>query len=215
MNTIDRCLYGVLLGGLCLGLGASVLHPTLYTDSLAAEDGLFEWATALFLLIGAFMCARRVRLPNKARIFAVISAIGALVLVFGAGEEVSWGQRVFGWASGEFWVENNEQAETNLHNLVVGDVKLNKVFFGVTLTLLFVLYFALLPILHFRHSGIAAWADRWGVPVPHWHHGAAFVVSLVVMSLVPTGRSAELGEFALGLLLAAVVLSPANKAAFR
>jgi hypothetical protein len=50
--------------------------------------------------------------------------------------------------------------------------------------------------------------------VPRAVHGAAFIVSLIVMSLVPTSRSAELGEFAIGLLLALVVLYPANCEAF-
>jgi hypothetical protein len=136
--------------------------------------------------------------------------LGALVLFFGAGEEISWGQRVIGWDSGDFWVENNAQAETNLHNLVVGDVKINKLIFGVALTLAFVLFFAVLPVLYAKIDAVKRWANAWGVPVPKWHHGLAFILSLVVMSLIPTGRSAELGEFALGLLLAMVVLRPAN-----
>lgn len=214
MRFLEPLFYVVLAIGLTVGLLASYLSPELYVEGLAAEDGVFEWGTAAFLLLGAIVCARRVVLPGKTRLFAVISALGALVLFFGAGEEISWGQRVIGWDSGEFWVENNDQAETNLHNLVVGEVKINKLLFGVTLTLAFLAFFALLPVLHHRSAAVARWAGRWGVPVPKAVHGLAFVLSLVVMSLVPTSRSAELGEFAIGLLLALVVLFPANRGAF-
>jgi hypothetical protein len=215
MTGVERVFFGILIAGLATGLAASYLAPDSYVGFLAAEDGPFEWATAAFLFIGAVVCAGRALKGGKGRIFAIVSALGALVLFFGAGEEISWGQRVFGWDSGEFWVENNDQAETNLHNLVVGDVKINKLLFGVGLTLAFVLYFAALPVLSAKVAGVARWADAWGVPVPKWTHGAAFVASLIVMSLVPTSRSAELGEFALGLLLALVVLRPANWEALR
>lgn len=214
MHVSNLVLYAVLVLGLSVGLLTSFAAPDPYVNFLAAEDGVFEWATAAFLFMGALICAGRVRLPGKTRIFAVISAFGALVLFFGAGEEISWGQRVFGWESGDFWVENNDQAETNLHNLMVGDVKINKLLFGVTLTLAFLLYFAVLPILHHRSAAVVKWAGAWGVPVPRAAHGAAFLVSLIVMSLIPTSRSAELGEFAIGLLLALVVLNPANREVF-
>ncbi|MEP4194210.1 MAG: hypothetical protein ABJL99_01090 [Aliishimia sp.] len=215
MTFSERILYVILALGLTLGLGASIFAPDLFVTRLSAEDGLFEWATAIALLLGSVVCLTRVKLANKARIFALVSAFGAVILFFGAGEEISWGQRLIGWESGDFWLENNDQAETNLHNLVVGEVKINKLLFGVALTLAFVLYFAVLPLLHHRGASVSAWADRWGVPVPKWHHGVAFIVSLIVMTLVPTSRSAELGEFAVGILLATVVLSPKNARVFK
>jgi hypothetical protein len=214
MHFSEAALYTILALGLGLGLIVSFVAPEVYVGSLAAEDGPFEWATAAALLLGAVVCARRVRLPDRARIFAVVSAVGAIVLFFGAGEEISWGQRLIGWESGEFWVENNDQAETNLHNLVVGDVKINKLLFGVLLTVAFCLYFFALPLLYRRAGAVAGWAARWGVPVPTGLQGITFLVSLVVMSLVPTPRSSELGEFAIGLLLAMVVLFPANRDVF-
>jgi membrane associated rhomboid family serine protease len=215
MTALERFLYLILTCALVTGLGASFLRPEFYVSVLSAEDGILEWGTALFLIIASLACVSRAFTRGKERIFVLMSALGALILFFGAGEEISWGQRVFGWASGDFWVENNDQAETNLHNLVVGEVKINKLIFGALLTLAFLLYFLALPALFARSDKVARWANTWGIPVPKWHHGVAFVVGLIVMSLVPTGRSAELGEFAIGLLLAMVVLRPANFAALR
>lgn len=40
-----------------------------------------------------------------------------LACIYFAGEEASWGQWLFQWQSPEWFIENNEQQETNLHNL--------------------------------------------------------------------------------------------------
>jgi hypothetical protein len=40
-----------------------------------------------------------------------------VVFFFGFGEEISWGQRIFGWGTPESLQTANTQDETNLHNL--------------------------------------------------------------------------------------------------
>ena len=211
MPLVERILLGVLGFGLVVGLGSSILAPEFYTGVLSAEDGPLEWSTALFLFAAGVICVLRVLRLRKGGRYVAITLLGALVLFFGAGEEISWGQRIFGWASGEFWQENNAQAETNLHNLMVGEVKVNRVLFGVILTLVFSLYFMLLPWLYRRFDGVRRVFDGWFIPVPKPVHGWAFAVSLVMMSLVPSGRAPELGEFAIGVILALAVVYPQNR----
>ena len=53
-----------------------------------------------------------------------------LFFMFGAGEEISWGQRLFEIESSGFFDENNAQGEMNLHNLFVNDTKINKLEFS-------------------------------------------------------------------------------------
>ena len=48
-------------------------------------------------------------------------------------EEISWGQRIFGIESPEWFLKHNRQVETNVHNLVIYGVNLNKVVFGTFL----------------------------------------------------------------------------------
>ena len=43
--------------------------------------------------------------------------MGGIVLLFIAGEEISWGQRIFGYSTPDWIVERNLQREFNLHNL--------------------------------------------------------------------------------------------------
>ncbi len=89
---------------------------------LALEDGLVEWASALIPLAasGAFLYAfcRIVRAPSDARrsvALGLAALFGIFLFVIGM-EEISWMQRVFGFATPEMF-SANEQGETNLHNM--------------------------------------------------------------------------------------------------
>lgn len=80
------------------------------------EDGVIEGGTVLCFLaasIGSAVLA--VKSPSKARkVFCGILALGFFMC---AGEEMSWGQHLFGWEAPEAITKVNVQAETNLHNL--------------------------------------------------------------------------------------------------
>lgn len=88
---------------------------------LSIEDGPVENATAFFLLIAAVSMASKgamllKRSHTQVAIAGMAIFIGILFFIF-AGEEISWGQRLFGFASGEFLEEYNWQGELNFHNL--------------------------------------------------------------------------------------------------
>jgi len=63
----------------------------------------------------------------------------ALLFFFAAGEEILWGQRIFGREAGEFFTARSERAETNIHNMKIGEYNLNKVIFGNILTVVIAL----------------------------------------------------------------------------
>ena len=77
------------------------------TAALYAGSGL-----TLFLAAAA---ARR----GWLRWFYLLVGLGAL---FVAGEEVSWGQHIFGFATPEFLLLANDHQETNLHNTAAGPI---------------------------------------------------------------------------------------------
>lgn len=58
----------------------------------------------------------------------------ALVLFVMAGEELSWGQRIFGWSTSELF-NANAQGETNLHNFATQEFQ-NTLYFGGWLLLI-------------------------------------------------------------------------------
>lgn len=85
-----------------------------FVIKIGREDGFFEWMTALFFFSAAvtffivFLRTKNIFLLGLAFIFFM-----------GAGEEISWGQRVFGFNTPESLNKVNVQHEFNLHNLEV------------------------------------------------------------------------------------------------
>lgn len=75
------------------------------------EDGVVEWASfLLFLFAGGAAMVEAVRGRR------IGDLLIALFCLFVAGEEISWGQRVFGYVPPDFFLGNNFQQEANLHN---------------------------------------------------------------------------------------------------
>jgi len=95
-----------------------LLLPRDTFDSLIHEDGVVEWVGAIGLFCASFisfMGFRQARAAGANRLLTWSLFFLALLFFFGAGEEISWGQRIFGWGTPD--ALDNGQHETNLHNL--------------------------------------------------------------------------------------------------
>jgi hypothetical protein len=89
-----------------------------YRAWFSEEDGLAENLQFAFLVlatIGAGLVARA-RWRRRERLLGVLYVGLAFALFFVAGEEVSWGQRVFGIRTPPAWAAHNIQGELTLHN---------------------------------------------------------------------------------------------------
>ncbi|MCB0534799.1 MAG: hypothetical protein H6574_21995 [Lewinellaceae bacterium] len=85
--------------------------PAIY-----GEDGLLENATALFAFASGIIFLSLLRYFKKPIQKLYLYGFGAAAILF-ACEEISWGQRIFGWETPAYLMENNVQQESNLHNL--------------------------------------------------------------------------------------------------
>jgi len=90
-------------------------HPKLYA-LLTVEDGPFETATAVGFFGASCLFLFSVRATNGTVINSVLAAMGIMAFVV-AGEEISWGQRMFGVSTPEYLKEINFQDEINIHNI--------------------------------------------------------------------------------------------------
>ncbi len=79
------------------------------------EHGLAETTQNIFLAIALVMSAIMFARANTLwlRIWLGVVFLGVLYLL---GEETSWGQHYFRWGADGWFLENNDQQETNLHN---------------------------------------------------------------------------------------------------
>ena len=83
-------------------------------SEICVEDGILEYSTAAMYFVASVIFAV---LWKKAE-FKNIWHLGLFVMFFMvAGEEVSWGQRIFNIATPDALVELNVQQEMNLHNI--------------------------------------------------------------------------------------------------
>ena len=214
ITRIDRSLLATIAIVLVISVIVHLRDPVYFATVYAFEDKLVEYATSVFLLVASVVLFFNARglLAQGRRGAALLTGFYGLLFFLGAGEEVSWGQRIFGWESGEFFQENNKQMETNFHNLVVGDLHLAKTLFGSMLTTIVLLYLVVLPPLYPWAGWLRRLADRLVVPVPGLRHTLFAVgASLVIVLMGDQNRKWEVYELIFSLLMVSIFLMPQNR----
>lgn len=182
-----------------------------FRAGFAIEDGPVEWGTALCLLLSSLVLLRNaLALRGRGALAVAMTALYALAFFFAAGEEISWGHRLLDREVPEFFLENNAQGETNIHNLVLGDVKLVKTVFGGGLSLVILLYLLVLPLVYVRVGAVARLADRLAVPVADRRHMILALVATLVIFAVQMATKWESYEFVFSLLTVSIFLHPRN-----
>lgn len=210
-------LYALFFLGHAFALPFAWFAPDYFAKVLMIEDGPYEYLTALFLLVAGIVliwrAAQLKRLDHRA--LAVLTLLYAALFIFVAGEEVSWGQRIFGWQSGEYFVDHNFQGETNVHNLMVGQTQLATSLFGSWLTVVLLLYLLVLPLLYPRAAWVRRFCELLAVPVPRPRHAVlALVASAALLLAGEANRRFEMYEFAFGIMATLIFLEPRNIALY-
>ncbi|WP_371227776.1 hypothetical protein [Roseovarius sp. 2305UL8-3] len=209
---IDKMLLIAIGAVLVLTVIIYLVSKEYFWSVFAAEDGLVEYGTAIALLVASFILIRNgLSLRSHGTKLAVgLTFFYALLFFFGAGEEISWGQRIFGWETPEAMKEINRQDETTLHNLEFGGVALTKHLFGPVLTLTILLYLLVLPLLYPRVAVLRRFVDRIALPVPGKRHAAFALLGSLVIAAIDVDRKWEVYELVFGLLIVSIFLMPQN-----
>ncbi len=186
-----RSLSNYIISILIVLLSSYLFYNFANGDTVIAwgrEDSFFEWLTGLFYFISFVLLLLTYK--KKWNIFLLLLS---LVLLFGAGEEISWGQRVFGFATPEEINKLNVQHEFNIHNLVVfngkymnGELKsgLARFLEMDMLFKLFTIVFGLvLPFCVYHFKFISILAQKVKVPVPPISIGIFFAISWICLKL--------------------------------
>lgn len=171
---------------------------------LAREDGVVEWATvAAFLGALALHVAhgRRSVKASPAPPRLELRARGALALfcLFVAGEEISWGQRLFGFKPPDAFLERNYQQELNLHNVLMDEAGLGFALESKHVVAAIALAFVVLLPLLVRARALAG--ARAVAPSLALLPAGLFVVAAELS--YPVDLTGEGAELLLGLLLLA------------
>ncbi len=199
-----------------------------FIEYIGSEDAPIETTGAIAFLVASalFLCAYLYssgqggtlgKFTTKRNAFYLILAVSFFICL---GEEISWGQRLFGWNTPDAWSHANSQQETNLHNLHlfhnpasqkrVGDFLLNHntLFAACVLTVC-----VLIPLLNRLWSKAASFFERIGFPIVQlWIGGlvllnyALFKVTVRLSPTVCYDCAQELKESLYSVLLAVFAL---------
>ena len=188
---------------LVVGSGAAALVAQGFTPDLyyavAQEDGPLEWAS-FWAFFGAAGVGAWAAIRNRAQIPWCETGF-ALLCLFIALEEISWGQRLIGYRPPSYFLEHNFQQELNLHNVV--DTGLRKLGLqGLTLG-----YGVALPLL-LLFSPMRSFARRLRVFAPPLALAPAFLATGLLYLWYPIHLTGEVVEFMLGCGLLFVALAP-------
>lgn len=181
-------------------------------EFLIQEDGFLENLTAGTLLLSSvLLLIRFVNNGNKKnslwKAFNLLMIIG---LFFGFGEEISWGQRIFEIESSEFFSQNNTQNETNLHNLKIKDIKINRII-SVSFSVIFGVYFLFLLFLYKRVTLIKTLVEKIGVPVPTLQQSFSFLGGTLLILTLSHSKKWEIWECIFVLSFLWILIAPYNK----
>lgn len=181
-TTKQYVLFFIVIFYIFLGY-ATLASPDWISSRIFGEDQFFEnvgaiglFFTSVVFLYGFFKAKKK---PTVSlfyyRLQMLLLFFFALLFFFGAGEEISWGQRIFNINTPETLAAINSQEELNVHNINVFEYTIRFEFLfdvlwgGLTLFLpLAVMYFA--PIREFINKFFAA---------PHIGVGILFLLNYI------------------------------------
>lgn len=164
-------------------------YATLFLDlstvlALTEENRWFEIAGSTSFLVGGFfffLAFLRSRNAENRRDWTTINRLFllgvAIVLVFGGGEEASWGQQYFGWETPEPIAEQNEQDETNVHNLTWVSFSLLSAF-----NVFWACFALVVPVLAALYEPARRFFRKL-VPIVPWMLGVLVVVNYLLSKL--------------------------------
>lgn len=157
-----------------LAMGNAVVAAMLPEDHYFENVGAISLFVASVLFFYGFIVARKALDKSWPSLIKKLVFLGlALLFFFGAGEEISWGQRIFGFKTPEPLAQVNKQDELNLHNLSVME---NSKFFSADrmFDVFWFLFGVFVPALALFLPPFRKFAGKY-IPIVYWGMSALFL----------------------------------------
>ena len=186
------------------GYAVMALHSPIAYIWATYEDLIGEWAQTWFFLAATILSVLAAVQETRYRWFFAILALACCYVVL---EEISWGQRIFGFETPEYLKARNLQGEANLHNLFTGPHKtFLKDLISVCLALGIFAYGLVYPLMLAKRWKIASWADSIGVAAPPLFLWPFFTLAAYLQLKPLSFNEAEISELLIAAALAILSL---------
>ena len=168
------------------------------------EDLVGEWAQFYFFLLALIISVRLAFSSPAYRLFFALLGLACLYVVL---EEISWGQRIFGWKSPDYFKSQNLQGETNLHNIVTGPYS-TSIKAAVTYILAggLVAYGLMYPLAMRSGWRFAMWLDAKGLASPPMYLWPFFCTAAFLELKPFSFNEAEVAEILVSLALSIMAM---------
>ena len=183
--------------------GFNQIHPYYY-NRLTNEDNFVEWGTVVFLLLAAVLAIlHAVRSKRDAKRYFWFFVLFAISCSLFAIEEISWGQRIFGLESPEYFLEHSDQQEINIHNIVNEKFSVRTKHIAAWVLLG---YGVALPMLA-RYQFVFSFVKRLGIVIPPLVLIPGFIfASVMTWDRFFSGQDEEVAEFFFSILIFLVMV---------
>jgi hypothetical protein len=184
LNKALFCLFPLLIFPLLIIIKQA--YPTVF-NFVVAEDSILEYLGFALYLVTAFFAAKTVKNILKIKmdhskkiILTIFFALITVASILIAGEEISWGQRIFNIATPEEYATQNHQNELNLHNNedVFHYVYVAYFYLGLYGGLAWII--RLLSEKFFPKKKVTKWAETL---IPNWNLALYFLPSAIYSRL--------------------------------
>lgn len=191
----ERVVHGISVAAfplMVLGFLLLLLVDLRVYKYLLREDEAIEWLTAALLAVAALLAAFvGFRFRDGLKRHRWFFLIFAVFCLGGSLEEISWGQRVLGFDSPEFFLEHSDQRETNVHNVLQQRLGIKtKHVAGIVLFV-----YGVMLAWRAREPRFADALRALGIVAPPRSLIPGFFLASLMMFDWPTRQEEEIGEF--------------------
>ncbi|NLO01149.1 MAG: hypothetical protein GX126_02370 [Bacteroidales bacterium] len=176
---------------LVLSYSSYLIFDAETISRLGEEDQIFEWLTFLFFLVSSFVFLFLFTKTKNAFFLILFFA-----LFFAAGEEISWGQRLFSIDTPQKILEKNVQNEITIHNLdlfsTVDSSGREKTGLEKLLSMNFmfrvstIIFGIFLPFCVYHFKPLKKLTKRIKLPIPPISLGIFFLVNWIIYRILHT-----------------------------
>jgi hypothetical protein len=194
-----------------LAMGNKIIAALVPEDHFFEIIGAFSLFVTSLLFLYGFRVARKSLDKTWTSLIKQLVYLGLVLLFFfGAGEEISWGQRIFGFKTPEQLAQVNKQDELNLHNLSV--LENSKLFTADRLFDAFWFLFAVFtPAIALMVPAFKRFAGKF-IPIVFWGIGLLFLYNYLWAKAAKLIYAASYGFDTLSLTQATQEIKESNYA---